>query len=334
MDQSSHGNKTMSISRRRLFALTTTVACLLLSCNRTENPSVTEAPMSPETISSFQLDQHDPMARAVDGERYEALVPDTLDLADRMGLSLNALTSAWLPEERWALGFNVDLSRREAILRNFRITDAYLNIPPKFLEAMVLCRLASGSTRNLSVDRQVLASRLALVGEDGLSYAPSDTLSRVEGERGHAEVWGEGRMLIALSMLAQVDDDPRWGELGRRKVDRLLELTREKEGFRYFWTGRFRPAQVLPADAGEPTPESFSYMYDHVSFNPTLALVYSMGSAGHGAALFHRVTGYAPALELARGLARWALTQVFFNPDGRYDFYHFHHGLYALIAIT
>ncbi|MDP6126327.1 MAG: hypothetical protein QGH20_11310 [Candidatus Latescibacteria bacterium] len=41
-----------------------------------------------------------------------------------------------------------------------------------------------------------------------------------------------------------------------------------------------------------------------------------------------------PALELAGGLAKWAVVRVFKNEDGRYDFWHFHHGLYALMAIT
>ena len=39
--------------------------------------------------------------------------------------------------------------------------------------------------------------------------------------------------------------------------------------------------------------------------------IYSIGSTGHGAGLFYRVTGYEPALELCRGLARWALAPPF-----------------------
>ena len=42
-------------------------------------------------------------AASVRGERYEASVSDTLDLADRMGLAVNALTNVWFPSERFAL---------------------------------------------------------------------------------------------------------------------------------------------------------------------------------------------------------------------------------------
>lgn len=59
------------------------------------------------------LDHH-PTARCTTGEHYETDAPDTLDLAGRMGLAVNALTGVWNPAERWALGFVVDFSRRPA----------------------------------------------------------------------------------------------------------------------------------------------------------------------------------------------------------------------------
>ena len=92
---------------------------------------------------------HNPLAASVRGERYEASVPDTLDLADRMGLAVNALTNVWSPSARFALAFNVDFSRRLPLLSINHLTDAYLNIPAKFIEALVVCRLASGSRQNI-----------------------------------------------------------------------------------------------------------------------------------------------------------------------------------------
>lgn len=88
---------------------------------------------------------YDPTALCLKGERYTVSAPDTLDLADRMALALNALTNVWWPEERWAQGFLVDFSQRPAVLYPSHITDAYLNIPPKFIEALTFCRLGSGS---------------------------------------------------------------------------------------------------------------------------------------------------------------------------------------------
>ncbi|MDP6439185.1 MAG: glycoside hydrolase family 127 protein [Candidatus Brocadiia bacterium] len=274
---------------------------------------------------------HNPMERCTKGERYEADVPDTLDLADRMSLAINALTNVWDPHEKWALGFVVDLSRRPAGLCQNHLTDSYLNIPPKFLEALALCRLGSGSTQQLDVDLEVLKVQLSLLGEDGLTYCPTDTLKEFTEPRPFAEVWGEGRMLLALSMLAQVDADPRWAEIGRRKVDRMLALTREKKGFRFLWKGRYRPGEAVPADADEPSaPIEGGSLADH---DPLFSMMYSIGALGHGSGLFYRVTGYEPALELSRGLTRWALERMFKNQDGRYDFWHFHSSTYALLAV-
>ena len=276
---------------------------------------------------------HNPMANCTVGSRYEADVPDTLDLAERMGLAVHALTNVWHPEEGYALAFNVDLSRRPAGQIINHLTDAYLNIPSKFLEALAVCRLASGSEENLDLDLEVIRAQLGLLGDDGLTYCPTDTLKQMTEPRPFAEIWGEGRSLLALSMLAQVDDDPRWIETARRKVDRLLSLTREKEGFRYFWKGRFQPGEALPPDADEPVGgREDGSLLDRYA-DPRMSIIYSVGALGHGAGLFYRLTGYEAAHELARGLARWALSRIFTDQDGRWDIYHFHHSLYALMAV-
>jgi hypothetical protein len=290
---------------------------------------IAQAPLRPEDDARLK---YAPSENALQGERYRASFPDTLDLAERMRLAINALTNAFVPQERWALAFEVDFSRRPAELKVNHSTDAWLNIPAKFIEALVNCRLASGSDLNLEVDRKILATQLGLIGDDGLTYAPEGPLPELKGERNYSEIWGEGRLLLALAMLAQVDDDPRWVEIGRKKVDRLLTLSREKEGYRFFWKGRFHPGEGAPADAAEPIKgtEGGSLADGDAVFS----MMYSVGALGYGAGLFYRVTKYPPALDLSRGLAKWALAKMFKNADGRYNFYHFHHGIFALMAVA
>jgi len=287
------------------------------------------APLRPEDDARLS---HTPTAGVLHGERYLASFPDTLDLAERMKLAINALTNVFIPEERWALAFEVDFSRSPAVLKVNHSTDAWLNIPPKFIEALVNCRLASGSDFNLEVDRKVWATQLGLIGADGLTYAPEGPLPELKGERNYSEIWAEGRLLLALAMLAQVDDDPRWVEIGRKKVDRLLTLSREKEGYRFFWKGRFHPGEAAPPDATEPTKgiEGGSLADGQAVFS----MMYSVGALGYGAGLFYRVTKYPPALELSRGLAKWALARMFKHADGHYNFFHFHHGTFALMAVA
>jgi hypothetical protein len=274
---------------------------------------------------------YDPTAICLNGESYRTLAPDTLDLADRMRLAINALTNVWYPAQRWGQGFLADFSRRPAVIFPSHITDAFLNIPPKFIEALVFCRTASGSNLNLPVDTEVLKTQLSLLGEDGLTYCPTGTFTQFTEEREFSEIWGEGRMLSALSTLAQVDPNPQWVAMGKKKVDRLLALSREKEDFRFFWKGRFRKGESAPENADEPSlPNLKGSLAD---YDPLFSKVYSIGALGHGSGLFFRVTGYEPALELSRGLAHWGLKRIFNNPSGRYDFWHFHHGLYSLMAV-
>jgi len=121
---------------------------------------------APVDESLKKLD-HNPAATAIEGSRYETTTPaNTLDLADRMSMAINALTQAWFPEEKWALGFKVDFSRRPPALSINHATDAYLNIPPKFIEALALCRLGSGSNQNIDVDKNILEAQLRFFGID------------------------------------------------------------------------------------------------------------------------------------------------------------------------
>jgi hypothetical protein len=164
-----------------------------------------------------------------------------------------------------------------------------------------------------------------------MTYCPTGTFKQFTEEREFSEIWGEGRMLPALSTLAQVDHNPQWVAFGKKKVDRLLALSRKKEDFRFFWKGRFRKVESVPEDADEPSvPNLHGSLAD---YDPFFSKVYSIGALGHGSGLFYRVTGYELALELSRGLGRWGLKRIFNNPSGRYDFWHFHHGLYSLMAV-
>ncbi len=88
------------------------------------------------------MHDHNPFELCLQGERYEAEAPDTLDLSDRMALAVNALTNVWHP----------------AVLYPSHVTDAHLNMPAKILAALVTSRLGTGSDHNLDVDGHVLRS--------------------------------------------------------------------------------------------------------------------------------------------------------------------------------
>jgi len=92
------------------------------------------------------------------GQRYQAVVPDTLDLAERARLAVHGLTSFLNPEAGYApYGHTY-----------FNANPPYLSDMPggppnwgKIAESLVLARRMSGSEENLEVDARMLSGMLA-----------------------------------------------------------------------------------------------------------------------------------------------------------------------------
>lgn len=267
-----------------------------------------------------------------DGISYQVKNPNTLDLAERLTLAINALTRAWIPEENWALAFNVDMAQKPPRLFINHSTDAYLNIPPKFLAALALSREGSGSQFNLDIDTQIIRTQMNLIGKDGLSYSPKGTLKEYKEIDPYAEIWAEGRMIHAFTILGQTDNT-EFFDIAKNKTNRILELTTQKDDYLYLWRGRFKPNQKIPKRVSEPKGSMMDASLLDSYKDPKMSIIYSVGSMGFGTGLLYRVTGYEPALELSKGLAKWALGKIFYDPDGSWDIYHFHHSLFALMAV-
>ena len=91
------------------------------------------------------------------GQRYEATVPDTLDLAERARLSVHGLTSFLNPEADYAPYGHA----------YFNANPPYLSDMPggppnwgKIAEALIMARLMCGSEENLQVDAKMLEGML------------------------------------------------------------------------------------------------------------------------------------------------------------------------------
>ena len=98
----------------------------------------------------------------VAGERYEAVVPDTLNLAHRAELALHILTTWPDPECEYGVGCGPH----------------GIELGVKFAEALPMARAMSGSDLNLEVDKAQMDTYLSLIGEDGLLYTPNNSPKR------------------------------------------------------------------------------------------------------------------------------------------------------------
>lgn len=270
-----------------------------------------------------------------EGERYEVEAPDTLDLAERAALAINALTRVVDPARDYEVYFYTRFAQKPPILRHAGAPD-YEGAHMKFLESLPLMRIISGSTYNIDVDRKMMTSILRHTGQDGLHYIPWSRVSTMpdflggapeegsesvvlKAQKPFTTVWFEGRGLLALSVWDQHDHNPRWKQLIEKKIDRLLELAVKKDDYGYFARGRYYVmGDKSPVDG--PMPQGFYPLFS--------------AAISHGAAAYYKRTGYQPALELSGRLARGLYKHCnLFDKDGRFLFNHFHHSTYALIGM-
>jgi hypothetical protein len=179
------------------------------------------------------------------GASVEGTVPDTLDLARRAELALNALTGALDPEYGYELYFQVRFCQNPAMM--FHEGSGLPTNNPKFAEAQPMMRVMSGSDHNLDIQHAMLQSMLRNIHEDGLYYSPMERrpwshegLVAVGGAapRPFANVYGNARFLLAMMALSQWDKDPAWEGRMKRLADGLVRIAIDKGDYAYYPVGR------------------------------------------------------------------------------------------------
>jgi len=101
-----------------------------------------------------------------DGQRCDALVPDTLDLQDMARLAVNGLTEPTDAEADYEIYWKVCLRSDPP----FMVHEESDIVQAKFMEALPLLRLVSGSTQNLHVEKRWMEVLLQMQGPDGIVY--------------------------------------------------------------------------------------------------------------------------------------------------------------------
>ena len=84
------------------------------------------------------------------GQRYEAQVPDTLDPAEMAALAVNGITGPTDPEADYEIYWRVAFNTNPPVMWHHE-SDV---VQSKFMEALPLLRLASGSEQNPHVEHR------------------------------------------------------------------------------------------------------------------------------------------------------------------------------------
>jgi hypothetical protein len=174
------------------------------SAPETPSPVGASSPSSERAVPALRaedvLDQRRMMPR---GNSYEAVIPDTLDLAHRARLSVNNLTHNVDPDDYYYVFQAFNFSEKS---KGLSYPDRTLDITAKNLRALPWMRTMSGSGQSLDRQLAMMKTMLSLVGRDGLIYYPTEGY-RIKGT---SYPMVNGIFALACENHYAMDGNDRW----------------------------------------------------------------------------------------------------------------------------
>jgi hypothetical protein len=260
------------------------------------------------------------LENAYSGERYQAVVPDTLDLADRAALAINGLGGVIDPALHYQMYFLVRYASRTPYMQHH---GADTTCDPKLAESFAMMRLMCGSSQYADVEagqRAELVSRI----EDGLywnrvdparpwrnSYNPA-----FDGERKDenlSNVGGTGRMMRALLAWRELDGGaPQWHKLIRELAEGLRRIAVFHDDYAYYPDGGFGEPFNYPRSGWLRTDEPKGETEGGEG-----SVVCYQGHQIQALARWYAASGDPAALDLAGRLTRFSMLSKFWGgvPD-------------------
>ncbi|NQT91372.1 MAG: glycoside hydrolase family 127 protein [Lentisphaerae bacterium] len=272
------------------------------------------------------------------GERYEVEVPDTLDLQDRAALAINGLTGPTDPEADYEIYWSALFKRNPPMMQH----DLGDHCQVKFMEALPLMRIISGSDQNEHVDRRWMEVALHRVGPDGQvympikgrpwilleggSYLPDDVATDMEH---FFDPVYAGRLLSVMTLYHLRDGGSLWTDTAKRVADGLADLAVDRGSYAYFSP---TPIMAFPGHTEDHWRTRLPMRTQAVS-RIQLGLMH-----------LYRETGHEPALDLAKKLINYSVEEIkYWDDDGTFtaDYpdlqptaAHFHQHVYGLQCLA
>ena len=190
------------------------------------------------------------------GEYYESEVPDTLDLAERARLAVNAITGSADPRNNFEIFQCAHLDQQPA---NFNHNHGGPCIP-KAIDVIPRMRRMSGSKQNEDYDEKVINSMLRDVDENGLWWLRQD--GRPWRKRfGQDVFWPfpQGRLIVGLMAWYDLDRHPEWLPIIETLVGGLHKVADQNE--QEAWFGNSHTPRIEMAAFAESYDESRSPIF-------------------------------------------------------------------------
>jgi len=252
------------------------------------------------------------------GERYEAVVPDTLELADRADLAINALTGVINTKQDYECFWQITYAPPNVQHHACQWHD----YNPRVAEALTTLRLITGNQYKVDVEEKMLESMLSRIGEDGLYYnapyredAPWRTggmgwRGKIREDDDITQVNGNGQLLIALIARYQRDKDPRLLETAKGLAKGLIDIAIYKEDYAYYPATRSIAFEFSRfKKAGWPDTEEAGNDYSSAEG----AVVCYVAIPVRALCRWYELTGDEQALETAKKLVKYTLKPRFWD---------------------
>src|SRR5262245_55612479 len=273
-------------------------------------------------------------------------IPDTLDLAERARLGVNGLLGSLDAGAEYDPYFLAFFMADPPYMTHY--SSQYSGVLPKYLEALPLLRLASGSDQRRDVEQRMLDAVVRNIAHDGLVYdeeRPDRPWNSGLGygfrdwREDYANLAGNGRLMVGFDYYHALTGDAVWLERMARTAGRLVELAVRKDDYAYF------PNVGLGNDFSYPKRSGWTHTDEpgHAMEGSEGATAFYQTQPIRGLVRWYRHSGDERALEVSRRLKSFALAPRFwggFNDiepaigAARGHFWgHFHCTLAALRAI-
>jgi hypothetical protein len=282
---------------------------------------------------------HLPPVKPYTGQTYLDRIPDTYDVASRAALGVNALVGATDPLADHELYWQVMFARNPVVM----LHDWNDWCQVKFMEALPLLRIASGSQQETQVDQVWQDVILKSLGQDGLFYIPmqgrpwawkancwAHGVARPDGslapmgDPGVTHIthpFVNSRMLGTLLVFWLHDRRSVWLAAIHKMVDRMAELAVEREDYAYYPSLIYEPGAVYDKNSAAAEAPQF------------IAAGETSGRAAESLGKIYRLTGYESARALGEKLVRFVQHHMaYYGLNGEFlGEKHFHgHTIYLL----
>jgi hypothetical protein len=275
--------------------------------------ALTDAPPVREPIGYVRKDIPDLKLPTYKGERYEATVPDTLDLQQMAALAVHGLTGCVDPAADYEIYWMVFMhGNRPVMLRDYNH-----QVQQIMQQGIPLMRLVSGTQESKPVEQRWLEVLFHLRGSDNLLYYPlrgRPWIHFVQGAGGGVFDAFQGDQYTGslysgcppeiLGLYYQLTHDRQFKEMGEKLTDALSRFAVHRGDYAFIPKQNYALGEKN--DPNSPIPESC--MKKGMIAWPARAL-----------AQFYRTTGYRPALTLSGQFARFTQKHGgFFDPDAHW----------------